>query len=324
MTELKWSDVPSEAIKLAQASSDVYHFFKALGHAGEDGAAYYRPADRTLIVDTPIFDSWSGTALMAKDAGVVDRVIFDVPDKNELCTLVKQATPLTGIGVRPSTPTPDKPGPALGWFGHAMGIRPNFWTKALGGPNTLTSTLGTGLLGAGLGYGGGWLAEQFMSHDDPRRNKLRKTMGLLGGLGGAALPLWAGYKGWWGTDKQPAAEEPGQIKGGSINLFDPKIDCKKLMSVFITNDRIEPSIKAAAQGILHGSAAIRQSAIVSPFEIVKIASNVGSDIESGTVAGRTLAALSEMSEANLKALNETSVLPALLEKSVRLTLGRAG
>lgn len=56
-----------------------------------------------------------------------------------------------------------------------------------GGPSPMSNALVTGLLGAGLGYGGGMLAENLLPEEYVERGRLRKNLALLGGLGGAAL-----------------------------------------------------------------------------------------------------------------------------------------
>ena len=75
--------------------------------------------------------------------------------------------------------------------------------KVVGGPNPLTATLLGGAIGAGLGYGGGWLghklAPQYVGEDAPRK------WALIGALGGGAFPAFKhgypnakelGWKGW--------------------------------------------------------------------------------------------------------------------------------
>jgi len=59
--------------------------------------------------------------------------------------------------------------------------------SVLGGPNPLTSMLLGGALGGGLGYGGGWLLHKLFPKAFNRRTS--RAFGLLGGLGGAALPF---------------------------------------------------------------------------------------------------------------------------------------
>jgi hypothetical protein len=59
-------------------------------------------------------------------------------------------------------------------------------------PSPLAAALAGGLLGAGLGYGGGALAEQILPKRHFNRGRLRKTLALLGGGLGAAPGLWLG------------------------------------------------------------------------------------------------------------------------------------
>ena len=56
-----------------------------------------------------------------------------------------------------------------------------------GGPSPMSNALVSGLLGAGLGYGGGWLAEHLMPEEYVERGRLRKNLAMLGGIGGAAM-----------------------------------------------------------------------------------------------------------------------------------------
>lgn len=63
-------------------------------------------------------------------------------------------------------------------------------------PSPLAATLTSGLVGAGLGYGAGWLGEKALPHTW-KRGRLRKTLALLGGAG-LALPglawMYSAYK----------------------------------------------------------------------------------------------------------------------------------
>ena len=61
---------------------------------------------------------------------------------------------------------------------------------AIGGPNGVTSAIVNGLLGGGLGYGAGWLAEQFLPEEQFEPGHLRNTLGLAGAAIGAAPGLW--------------------------------------------------------------------------------------------------------------------------------------
>ena len=86
----------------------------------------------------------------------------------------------------------------FGPLAHLGGWRHNMVTNALGGPSTLTAGLGSGLLGAGLGYGLGWVGDKLMDEQDPKRKGRLSRMGsILGGVGGALPALWAGHRGWF-------------------------------------------------------------------------------------------------------------------------------
>lgn len=80
----------------------------------------------------------------------------------------------------------------FGPISSAMQLQPNFLNKMVGGPNPLLATLAGGALGAGAGYGLGWLGEKVLPKDYFDKGKLRRTLAILGGIGGAAPGLhWA-------------------------------------------------------------------------------------------------------------------------------------
>lgn len=62
--------------------------------------------------------------------------------------------------------------------------------KAMGGPTGLTEAIVNGLIGGGLGYGAGWIADQFLPEEHVQKGRLPLTMGLTG-LGLGVVPgLW--------------------------------------------------------------------------------------------------------------------------------------
>lgn len=72
--------------------------------------------------------------------------------------------------------------PTLRRAGEWLNFFPSAGTDIV--PNSpLASMLTSGLVGAGLGYGGGWLASQFTG-DDWRKKRLRRNMAIAGGLAG--------------------------------------------------------------------------------------------------------------------------------------------
>jgi hypothetical protein len=61
---------------------------------------------------------------------------------------------------------------------------------AIGGPNGLTSAIVNGLIGGGLGYGAGWVADRFLPEEHFQKGRLRLTLGLAGLGVGAAPGIW--------------------------------------------------------------------------------------------------------------------------------------
>lgn len=93
--------------------------------------------------------------------------------------------------------------PFINQLPKALGAGMDTVQKAVGGPNPLTATLLGGALGAGLGYGGGWLANKlaptYIGEDAARK------WAIMGGLGMGAIPAFIhgypnvkelGAKGW--------------------------------------------------------------------------------------------------------------------------------
>jgi hypothetical protein len=102
------------------------------------------------------------------------------------------------------SPTLRRLGELLNFFpGEYPGGYPN-------SPNPLAATLTGGLVGAGLGYGAGVLAEQVMPHSW-ERGKLRKSLAMVGGgLGAAPGALWAASNAGAGNPlNQPLHDPPG-------------------------------------------------------------------------------------------------------------------
>ena len=85
--------------------------------------------------------------------------------------------------------------------------------KLLGGPTPLTSALAGGLLGSGLGYLGGSLAEGVLPEGIVQEGALRKRLGLLGGVLGAAPGLW------WGSGNVRSAHPDVQGWQGWLSRY---------------------------------------------------------------------------------------------------------
>lgn len=74
-------------------------------------------------------------------------------------------------------------------LGEVGGYLPGGWTDSIGGPTPLSGMLASGMIGAGLGYGTGWVGEQLLPRAW-RKGKLRRTLAMMGGLAGAVPGAW--------------------------------------------------------------------------------------------------------------------------------------
>jgi len=64
------------------------------------------------------------------------------------------------------------------------------------GGRPIASMIASGLLGAGLGYGGGLLAEKVLPEKAKEKGQLAKRLAVAGGLGGASLGALPGLVNW--------------------------------------------------------------------------------------------------------------------------------
>ena len=205
--ELCWTAVPDRAIELAEKCAGT--------------AAKVRKATKDLPTDG-LINVWYN-----KDE---DKILLNVGDwieHGDLKQWQKALKPLANefqceaeIGTRSLEESPSwvkvamRPtgarlfrekravSPTLSFGSKLLGYRPGILPTA---PNPIVAGLASGLLGAGLGYGLGWLGETFL----PRRwkrGRLRRTLAILGGVGGLSpaaiwilsnvrqgLPWYSGY-----------------------------------------------------------------------------------------------------------------------------------
>jgi len=169
-----WRQVPAlvtQRLKLAAAIRDALKTaIKDLPAMPGYGYVYWHPENKTAWIvlgdsdGREVYEQWE-KAVNSIDG--VDKVIAESevgPSDSDNWIMVKKASALEYLGL---------PYRAAG--------------KLTGGPSAMSNSIVSGLLGAGLGYGGGWLAEQLLPEEYLERGKLRRNLAILGGLGGAAL-----------------------------------------------------------------------------------------------------------------------------------------
>ena len=85
--------------------------------------------------------------------------------------------------------------PTIRKLGELLKFFPSDEIDGFGG-RPIASTIASGLLGAGLGYGTGFLAEQLLPYSVQTPGTLRNRLATLGGLGGATVGAMPGFVNW--------------------------------------------------------------------------------------------------------------------------------
>lgn len=184
---------------------------------------------------------------MKKEGFNVNYVDVKLSDKGNWVYIKKASMPVWKV-IKPIT--------------QAMNLAPASWNKPFGqlGTSPLFSMLTSGLLGGGLGYAGGALAEHLLPEDYVERGKLRKTTALLGALAGAAPAAYLGTVGqrnWQDPERSSfnAWIEPNVFFGQQNNaikqasqelatFFDEKLE------VYTTKEAFDYGTSGSGLGIL--------------------------------------------------------------------------
>lgn len=252
-----------------------------------------------------------------------------------------QAVPEQAIAIYKAAYDAEKPpySPTMRHIGEALQMMPSS-TGIPNLPNPLSSMLAGGMLGAGAGYGMGWLGEHILP-EHWQRGRLRRTAAILGGLGGAipgALWMYANHA----TGKSPLAgpiyngppmknahfKEALLAGAGEIGDL-PLIDAREFNENIWRNPNVAPYIpvatRAAASGLLAGAAHLaedsRPSNMVSPFDVARLAAGMGSGYMSGLAVGKTLGLLTGMPQETQDFLKNTGMYAGIVKTIVPKAFG---
>jgi hypothetical protein len=210
-----------------------------------------------------------------------------------------------------------------------------------GSPNALAGTLAGGLIGAGAGYGGGWLVEKLLGN----RLNLKPRLALLGGALGAApglalmgtnvsqgLPYDSGelLEGKRYTAPRPAAVKEVHLedfmgKESGYNR-DFSFDAQEFNDVIWDDPRVAQQLpaptRAAASGLVTGAAHTGQrTRLVSPLDIARVAAGMGSGYASGAIVGKALGALMGLPRGAQDRLKTTGMWAGVVANVVPLAFG---
>jgi hypothetical protein len=178
-----WRQVPFDAVKLASgAAAATLKIRKAIAKLPPDGFLdiWYSADKQAAHVS---FGSWSCPEDQARLRAAV-QATTPLAEREEANDWVRIATQPPGVLFQKQAEGRNvlrDLGSLGGHFGDVFG-------KIPGVPSPVSAALASGLLGAGAGYGTGWVAEKFLP-EKWKRNRLRRTLAVLGGLGGAATAL---------------------------------------------------------------------------------------------------------------------------------------
>jgi hypothetical protein len=353
LDEILWRDVPQEACRLAKKAAGPYQVIQDLMPSLPDIGAqvWYNPDEERAFVgcssdaDSDKQASWYIALRQVPGINEIEiqPTLFAYPPSNDPYIHVKQALDAKDV-FQP--------------LASAAQYEPNALNRLWGGPNPLAATLGGGLLGAGLGYGGGWLAEQLLPEDKFEKGVLRKNTALLGGLLGASPGVWHGFDqtfrgpnpGWgawlrpfpWNKEAEnrysgikeglardmPDATDLGDRWPESANEagggYAPIIPVDQFGQVIWNDLRTQggntpPPLAAATTGLVQAASLSRGGAdLISPADIARIGMGMGSGYLSGMFVGKTLGALAGLRPDAQRQLQQAGVWAGILSNVVPL------
>ncbi len=351
LESLTWKEVPQKAIKLAKAASSKYkELQEVINDSNTSVAVWYEPYEHSLFLNYPIGDSLPAQQLKQafESCGYnkVDSGCCSNPDTSKPYILIKRALKNSDV---------------FGPIASTMQLKPNSFNKLIGGPNPLISTIAGSLLGAGLGYGGGYLAEKLLPEKYFDKGRLRRTTALAGALLGAAPGVSWGYNnirdlGLKGVVDQypygPAKEVQASYKPIHNQLLKeiPK-EAQELNSLFlkyadetgaefvpsipvdqfgqvIWNDLrdyggfTQPNIAAATTGVLQAASAQKGTNLISPFDIARIGVGAGSGYLSSLFVGKVLGSLAGLKPEAQSKLQDMGIWAGALANTVPLLFGQ--
>lgn len=344
----QWRQVPQDAIKLAEEhASEVGMLRKRasrLANTGVLSAWLNSPQQRVLLnvgdwCEAPELATWKA-AFCDYDVETDVRPDADYSDQGYLKFAMMTRAEMQHVKWARS---------ALGDAAVLTGYRPGLIP---GAPNPLIGAIGSGLLGAGVGYGSGWLMEQLL----PRswdRGRLRKNLAMLGGAIGASPGLAlmgvniSQGKAPWDSALLEGTYDPLDYYRSRLDDTEKllaKQSCERFKEAFessgwgervdvnafndaLWNDprvaeRVPLPTRAAASGLLTAADyAGRRDTLVTPREMARITAGMGSGYLSGLLIGKALGALTGMPPDQQETLKRVGLWSGVVKNIVPLAFG---
>lgn len=207
-----------------------------------------------------------------------------------------------------------------------LSLHRNPVNNLFGGPTPLATAVTGSALGAGLGYLGGAAAETLFPHA-LRGKRLRKTLGLAGGVLGAIPGMYLGSLGARadGTGYLEGLTSPGVLSGepkaASLNdaggLYLPRVEVDAFNRLVLADPFAPPAVRAGAAALV--TAADRSTGglgLISPADIARIAIGAGAGYVQAYAGAKVLGALAGLSPDAQRAMSQMGTVAGALNAVV--------
>ena len=212
------------------------------------------------------------------------------------------------------------------------------WNDRFYPPSPLAAMLASGMLGAGLGYGGAGLLSGFLPGKWDKK-KFRRSGLLLGGMLGAAPGALETFKslliGQPVTDGSHLLHKNNNAKTGAWNddylLHTPRystgpiIDSDAMLHTIwrspMVSGQLTPKERSLMTGVLSGAQHIANSPYVTPVDMARLTAGMGCGYASGLVAGKVLGTLTGMPPDTQKTLANTGMYAGIVKAILPMVFG---
>jgi hypothetical protein len=378
----EYSSIPQRVKESAVRLLPFYTFVKS-AMTSDDGVVWFNPDTVTddFTKVAVLTDSYT-VAERLQERGLLAGQIDSLSENNDWIFVKSSAGAPPKLPKTPPTPsmlpgglvyTPANRGtgeefkaqtaPALRPLLQVSNLAPAPWNNVLGGFGTspLFSMLTSGLLGGGLGYLSGALAENLFPEDFIEKGKLRKTTGVLGGLLGAAGPAYlgtVGHRNWddpsrsawnswiepnvfFGKQKQAIAKAYEKIASEAndssieewINkeavgeysglMVTPAIPVDAFNRVVMDDPFASTPLQTATVGITEAANQSRGNmGIISPMDIARIGLGMGAGLSQAYLGGKVLGALAGLTPKAQETLQQAGMFAGALKAVVPGLFGK--
>lgn len=343
--ELIWRSVPQQAVDLAEkCAGTAQKARKAIRNLPRDGFIELRYSKESDWI-TLIVGEWTKAAVCRSWVAALEPLATRVRVKySHQCghhggdwikLAMRDLAARACLEKQAASPTLSALHTGLGYKGFPLARHDDLFGTVSTGmrPQPLVSGLAGGILGAGIGYGAGWLGEKMLP-EKWKRGKLRRSLAVMGGLMGAApAAAWAASnvnnrKHWnAGEFNVPNINYDNTIphEFGKISAmtsgYEPSIDSAKFQAMVFSEGSLSPQIQAAATGLVAGASAIGGTRFVTPLDMARMTAGMGTGYVSGALVGRALGAIMGMPEETQQKIRRTGMFAGIVANMIPLAFG---